>query len=215
MKIAAAFVIVVSASALAEEAKPAAKAPGPEDQKMAKMAAQGDDGKESPCDDRTGWKENTYPIATTIDANGVQQHFFKYLRLWADAAGESHGTEQLMPLDVAFAPGPDPSRPGPMIHRSPPTNTIQHFVNDIPAGFDNVDPPHTTPSRRFFHVLFGVVCFQTSDGDKFQIFPNREVLLEDTTGKGHGTRTVGRKPAIWTWEVLAKGSIVPGTLVPK
>ena len=82
-------------------------------------------------------------------------------------------------------------------------------MNDAPAFFLNVDPPHVTPSRRFFHIVYGAVCFITSDGQQFHIFPNGEVLLEDTVGKGHGTRTVGRAPAIWTWEILAEDAIVP------
>jgi uncharacterized cupin superfamily protein len=51
-----------------------------------------------------------------------------------------------------------------------------------------------TPRRQLFVVLSGEVEVEMSDGTRRTGTPGMVALLEDTTGRGHVTRTVGDAP---------------------
>ena len=128
--------------------------------------------------------------------------------VWCDAAGhagasgESHGREALLPTEVAPAPGGD----GLSFHKAPNIPCSLGYLGDVPAGFDN--SPHTTPSPRFMSFPYGEVCLTTSDGIAWRMWPNRLVFAEDTVGKGHATKTLNDKPAVFFHSVLAPGTVV-------
>lgn len=104
-----------------------------------------------------------------------------YVRLHADAKGESHFCDEEMELKSAnFAP------PAPPVEISAFT-AAKHFVLlHAPAGW--LGDWHPTPYRQFFFFLSGEAEVQASDGDVRRFGPGSVLLVEDTTGKGHTTR---------------------------
>ncbi len=51
---------------------------------------------------------------------------------------------------------------------------------------------HPAPARQFLALMTGTVEMETTDGEVRQFFPGDLVLLQDTSGKGHLTRNVGK-----------------------
>jgi uncharacterized protein YceH (UPF0502 family) len=106
-----------------------------------------------------------------------------YLRVYADAGGESHFEDVELPSTRVA----DPSR-----------GLVAELAEAIAAGevvFRNVieEPtddsyPHVAPRRQFIVQLNGAVEIKVSDGETRRFDPGSVVLLEDTSGKGHTTR---------------------------
>jgi quercetin dioxygenase-like cupin family protein len=104
---------------------------------------------------------------------------FRYVRLYADADGESHFEDVSVPGeqdgDVVVA-APIPLRS--MIMRAvlaPATDALRH----------------NAPRRQFIVHLDGAVEVEASDGERRRFGPGDVVLVEDVTGRGHITRWVG------------------------
>lgn len=53
---------------------------------------------------------------------------------------------------------------------------------------------HNAPRRQYIIMLEGIVEVETGDGTKRQFEPGDVLLVEDTTGRGHISRTIGDKP---------------------
>jgi hypothetical protein len=105
-----------------------------------------------------------------------------YLRIWADARGETH----MQDLDMTLLPkilfkGHPPLR----LSDTLPAVGV-HFCR-VPAGMGEVSW-HNPPRRMVVIWLTGEVEFETSDGDIRRVSAGSVVLAEDTTGKGHISR---------------------------
>lgn len=108
----------------------------------------------------------------------------KYLRLYADEDGESHVEEieaEFSPL--AYAP------PAPDLDVSTPVDATRYVTVRFPAGWDS--GLHPTPRRQLFVVLSGVLEGKTSGGAIMTLRAGDELLMEDTTGRGHTAKTLG------------------------
>jgi len=108
----------------------------------------------------------------------------KYIRVYADASGESHYEDmaaEMVPQNVA-----PPAQPPSFSAMTPATGAA--FAR-FPAGWEG--GWHPAPRRQYFLVLTGQCESETSDGDRRSHGPGSVVLLEDTTGKGHRARVVG------------------------
>jgi hypothetical protein len=108
----------------------------------------------------------------------------RYVRIFTDAAGESHFedvTAELIARD--FAPPAPPFDVSPVM---PATGVA--FVR-FPAGW--YGDWHPTPRRQFFIFLAGEFVGETSDGDRRRFGPGGVSLLDDITGKGHRSWVVG------------------------
>jgi hypothetical protein len=105
-----------------------------------------------------------------------------YLRIYADAEGETHMEEvELALLPRAFFKGHPPLRL---------TDTLAATgcnVCRVPAGMGVVDW-HNPPGRELVIWLTGEVEFETSDGDVRRLAAGSIVLAEDRTDKGHISR---------------------------
>jgi hypothetical protein len=55
---------------------------------------------------------------------------------------------------------------------------------------------HPAPRRQFVIILSGQLEIGLGDGTKQTFGPGDARLVEDTTGKGHTTRTVGDQPCL-------------------
>ena len=120
----------------------------------------------------------------------------KYVRIYSDETGESHFEDleiSLVPMD--FAP---PAAPMNIAQFLPATQILWAGVHAGWAG----EAFHPVP-RRIIFVVQGEAEVTASDGI-VRAFPVGSVILfEDTTGKGHSTRTTSQGDVLAFAVVLA------------
>lgn len=105
----------------------------------------------------------------------------QYVRVYASADGESHFEDvdvELMRSD--YAP------PAPAVRLSPRFPAAGVVLVQRSAGQGDW---HGPPTRQLTFVLAGKPEIETSDGEVRRIQPGDLLLVEDTTGKGHISRT--------------------------
>jgi hypothetical protein len=108
----------------------------------------------------------------------------KCVRLFSDELGESHFENIEIPMSaVQYAP------PAPAVHLSEPIEATRVSWFRFPADWN--DAAHATPRRQLFIVMTGEVEGWTSSGKTRSFVSGDCILMEDTTGKGHGARPVG------------------------
>ncbi len=113
----------------------------------------------------------------------------KYVRVYADAAGESHFEDVAVELTpVNYAP------PAPMMELSAVVPATGFAFVRMPTGWDG--DWHPTPRRQIFFYLAGEIEGETSDGEVRRFGPGSATLAEDTTGKGHRSWVVGDVDAL-------------------
>jgi hypothetical protein len=105
------------------------------------------------------------------------------LKLFADEAGESHFSEtELAAMAADFAP------PAPAIYVSAPAEAKRSMFLLLPSGWHG--PLHPAPSRQLMVLVAGSLEVTASDGEVRLFRPGDAVLVEDTAGQGHATRSV-------------------------
>ena len=103
----------------------------------------------------------------------------KISRLYTGKDGQSHFEE--LPLSA-----------NPKL--SQPQKTESIFIReDAPNRFQDW---HPAPRRQWVIILQGELEIGLGDGSLWRFGPGDARLVEDTTGKGHTTRGVGKGPAI-------------------
>jgi hypothetical protein len=125
----------------------------------------------------------------------------RVVRLFTDEDGESHFEDVEVPMSaVQYAP------PAPALDLSAPLTATRVSWVRFPAHWN--DGAHPSPRRQLFVVLAGRVEGWTSDGDTRRFEAGDCLLMEDTTGKGHGARPLdGEAVAILVaLEDVASGS---------
>lgn len=99
----------------------------------------------------------------------------RVLRIYAKASGESALELREVPMS-----GPRPTSPafqgGALFFRE----TAEGFVQDY----------HNAPRRQLIFLTSGILEIESSDGDRFTCRPGDLIFAEDTTGKGHITRSL-------------------------
>jgi hypothetical protein len=114
----------------------------------------------------------------------MTMHQARYLRLCADAQGESHFEEIAVDLALAdFAPPSDP------VHVAALFPTTACGLIGSAADWDG-GSAHPTPHRQLLCTLRGAYEVTASDGTVRRFPVGSLLLLDDTTGKGHLTRSV-------------------------
>ena len=104
-------------------------------------------------------------------------------RLYTDEAGESHfGTWDWPATEIEFAP------PAPPVEVTEAVPAARALMLRIPAGW--FGKPHPAPRRQLMVVVAGTMETTASDGETRLFTPGSAILLEDTTGRGHTSRTV-------------------------
>jgi hypothetical protein len=104
-----------------------------------------------------------------------------YVHVYADAAGASHFREERFD----FARGRDNVSSIHVLRAKGGATLLR-----LKAGA--VEDWHNAPQAWFLIVLQGASEVTTSDGQVRHFGPGSVVLLDDTTGKGHQTRAVGK-----------------------
>lgn len=110
-----------------------------------------------------------------------------YVRVYADEAGETHFEDVGLRRE----------------RRESPTGTVDEVSAPIPVEglvFRLVvteaseTEPHNAPRRLFIVQVDGSVEVEVSDGETREFGPGSVLLVEDTTGKGHITRSLTPGP---------------------
>ncbi len=104
-----------------------------------------------------------------------------YVHVYADAAGASHFREE----HFDFARGRDNESSIHVLEAKGRATLLR-----LKAGA--VEDWHNAPQAWFLIVLQGASEVTTSDGQVRHFGPGSVVLLDDTTGKGHQTRAIGK-----------------------
>ena len=104
-----------------------------------------------------------------------------YLRIWADADGETHLEE--VTLDRVVQPAEHGVAE---LWVSPGTRVDRMQFLEVQA-VEQVPASHTAPRRQFVVFLDGWARISTSDGDSRTLAAGSVVLAEDLEGKGHIT----------------------------
>ncbi len=108
----------------------------------------------------------------------------RIVRVYADAAGESHFED----LDVPAAPA-DFAPPAPPVQLSAVAPAGQYGFMGGPPGWDG--DWHPVPRRLLTVYLAGEVDVTVSDGETRRFRPGDVTLAEDTVGRGHRSRVLG------------------------
>jgi quercetin dioxygenase-like cupin family protein len=124
------------------------------------------------------------PAQSAEDAAAAQKHKSVMItRIYTGPDGQSHAEE----IEVKFAPGGGNdvhklmANAGAELHRAPP---------------GRVSDWHTAPRRQYVITLSGRGELELSGGQKVSVGPGHIELVEDTTGKGHITKTVGTEDRV-------------------
>jgi len=107
-----------------------------------------------------------------------------YHRVYTDARGESHF--DLVTVDQHLATAAPPAPPFYVSAERPASRYL--FYSFEPGWFGDL---HPAPARQFLALLSGKAEVETTDGEIRRLEPGDLVLLEDTAGRGHRTRSIG------------------------
>jgi len=109
-------------------------------------------------------------------------HSFRVTRVWSDEADVTHFDELDIPLRDAGAIGAlsEPWHAGGVTFRA----------NDPDYDYDW----HPAPRRQLVVLLDGTIEIEVGDGETRRFAGGDVLLLEDTAGRGHRTRTVDGRP---------------------
>ena len=113
----------------------------------------------------------------------------KYMRIYTGTDGESHFEDVELPMKSPIPPFNTPLDG--LIKRSEVIKANGISFNEYPPGMDW--GCHTAPRRQFVIILEGEWEFTASQGIKRRLGAGDILLAEDTTGKGHFSKVVGRK----------------------
>src|ERR1700675_2692826 len=113
----------------------------------------------------------------------------QYTRVYADTEGASHVEESdVLCTSRAYTPSALPMQ----VSSSPPTTPCACIR--LPVGWSGA--PHPSPTRPMGGILAGAWAMTTSDGEVRRCAPGRMVLVEETVGKGHPSRVVGKRDVL-------------------
>lgn len=113
----------------------------------------------------------------------------KHARIYVDTDGSSHFEDMDVELEQV-----DRTPPVPPLDLSSFVQTSQFAFCRFPAGW--FADWHRAPRRQFFFFFSGEIEIGVSEGDVRRFGPGSVVLLEDTDGKGHTTRVIGKEDVL-------------------
>ena len=108
----------------------------------------------------------------------------KFPRIYSDELGETH----IGDLEVAEHEAPVGPPPNPAGQMTESTAVSTFVVFSAPAGTEV--PPHNAPQPYICIVLAGEGEVETSDGTTRRLRAGELIYCDDTTGKGHVTRSI-------------------------
>lgn len=123
------------------------------------------------------------PTAEAQTTAGAKRSF-KLLRIYTDANGVSHFGDEQLTFEPLKHVGDGETL---SIHEIKPVTSAA--VLCLKAG--SMEDWHPAPNRTLLVALQGESEVTTADGEKRIVKPGMLVLMEDTTGKGHRTQSLG------------------------
>ena len=111
----------------------------------------------------------------------------EYLRVYTGDDGESHFERVSLPL------AGDPSAAQPLSRSTAFQGSEVTFIG-APTNWDYTW--HVAPRRQFVIVVRGAMEVEVSGGRVETFRPGDVLLADDTTGRGHITRSVGEDPLL-------------------
>ena len=111
----------------------------------------------------------------------------EYIRIYTDDRGDSRLESVDVPCPV------DPASTGGLGRSATWDATSFAFIH-APADWNYAW--HNAPRKQYVLLFQGDVELETSDGEVRRLAPGAVILAEDTTGKGHITRSVGREQVV-------------------
>ncbi len=106
-----------------------------------------------------------------------------YVRLYADSEGETHFEDVHLPTERHSSPtGTEEARAAPLETSGLVFRTVLVEASDT--------SPHTAPHPLLMVLLEGATEVEVSDGEIRRFGPGSVLVVEDTTGKGHVTRSL-------------------------
>lgn len=112
----------------------------------------------------------------------------RFTRVVASADGGSAFEDAELPLEERWiAEGTPPMLTG-LLAAAPPSPVV--FLRS--SDFDS--EPHPAPRRQWVVLVRGAIEIEVSDGSRRAFRSGDLLLLEDVTGRGHRTYTVGEPP---------------------
>ena len=103
-----------------------------------------------------------------------------YVRIYSDSAGVSHFQDEHLPFDASPTGGP-------MIH--PLAGAQGAVFLRLKSGA--LEDWHKAPRSLYLVAIQGLSEVTASDGEVRRFAPGSILFMDDTTGKGHQTRSVG------------------------
>src|SRR5205809_2949120 len=129
----------------------------------------------------------------------------KIHRLYTDKNGESHFQD----VEVEYA---ESTRAGRLSKRMPATGII---FREVQPDYD-LDW-HPAPRRQYIINLDAGVQITASDGESRRIGAGEVLLVEDTAGKGHLSKSVGgkmRRSIYVPIDCMSSRRLSPGSILP-
>jgi quercetin dioxygenase-like cupin family protein len=109
-----------------------------------------------------------------------------YVRIYSDADGETHFQDVFLGLTEPAASG-ETARIAVAEPLEVDRLMFRHVLEEASATV-----PHNAPRRQVIVILAGEIEVEVSDGEVRRFGPGDVTLVEDTTGKGHITRSLGK-----------------------
>jgi quercetin dioxygenase-like cupin family protein len=117
-----------------------------------------------------------------------QQPGIPYVRIYSDAAGDSHFEDGFFPVDVIKLQSGEEA----LIHNVAVAGNAGMLVLQ-PGTFEDW---HPSPASQMLVVIQGEAEVGASDGELRVLTPGTIFVMDDNAGKGHTTRTIGDVPHI-------------------
>jgi len=108
-----------------------------------------------------------------------------YVRIYSDADGETHFADVVLDLAEPATPG-ETARIAVAEPLDVERLTFRRVLEEASSTV-----PHNAPRRQVIVLLAGEIEVEVSDGEVRRFGPGDVTLVEDTTGKGHITRSLG------------------------
>lgn len=113
-----------------------------------------------------------------------------YHRIYTDERGNSHF--DTVEVEQSLAQAAPPAAPFYVSGDNPASK--YRFYTFEPGWIGEL---HPAPTRQFLALMSGAVEMETTDGTVRKLGAGDLVLLEDTTGRGHVTRNIGKEHAMF------------------
>jgi hypothetical protein len=125
-----------------------------------------------------------FAIPSTVAVWAAETHKRVFMtHLFTGSDNQTHAEQ----IELKFAPG----KPGDISKLMPVSGAEVHRN---PAN--SVDDWHRAPRRQYVITVSGHAEIEVAGGKKISIGPGHIDLVEDVTGKGHVTRTVGSEDRV-------------------